>query len=87
MVIIQTFFCPVDIMAQNGDSHQNGNQNDDSQKQDAQSDGLESYQRKTKIPFVIFFKDLRYDLVYNLRKKKRKRSSSFELVPIFCSVS
>ena len=57
-------------MAQNGDSNQNENQNVAAQQHenvaaqqhesDLQNDDLQEYYRTSKIPFIIFLKDLRY---------------------------
>jgi hypothetical protein len=49
-------------MAQNGDSHQNENDQNGAaqQHENDQNDDLQRYQRTSKIPFIIFLKDLRY---------------------------
>lgn len=61
-------------MAQNGDSNQNENLNGAAQQHengengaaqqhemsDLQNDDLQEYYRTSKIPFIIFLKDLRY---------------------------
>ncbi|XP_062173806.1 protein DETOXIFICATION 43-like [Alnus glutinosa] len=48
-------------MAQNGDSHQNENDQNGAaqQHENDQNDDLQRYQRTSKIPFIIFLKDLR----------------------------
>jgi hypothetical protein len=65
-------------MAQNGDSNQNENQNGAAPQQhengengaaqqhesDLQNDDLQEYYRTSKIPFIIFLKDLRYVRIF-----------------------
>jgi hypothetical protein len=50
-------------MAQNGDSQPNEIENVASEQPETQVDELERYRRSSKMPFIIFLKDLRYDLI------------------------